>query len=85
MSQPRFSPGTNEAAATETVSGLVAPKGRWALTKDGQALERTFKFKTFNKTWVRGVRGKAFGRSANVVTGLYDCSIATVQVEKPPP
>ncbi|CEJ84373.1 hypothetical protein VHEMI03457 [[Torrubiella] hemipterigena] len=51
MSQPRFSPGTNEAAAAETVSGLVTPMGLWSLTKDGQALERTFKFKTFGKTW----------------------------------
>lgn len=28
--------------------------GRWALTAGGEGLERSFKFKTFAKTWVSG-------------------------------
>ena len=47
----RPSPGT---AATEAALAPLLPAGggRWTLTADGRALERTFKFKTFTKTWV---------------------------------
>ncbi|TFB03817.1 Pterin-4-alpha-carbinolamine dehydratase [Trichoderma ghanense] len=31
---------------------LVPNGGRWTLTSDGEALERSFKFKNFTKTWV---------------------------------
>lgn len=52
--QPRFSPGTDEAAATSTLNSLLASEGgRWTLANEGEALERSFKFKTFAKTWVR--------------------------------
>lgn len=51
--QPRFSPGTNEAAVTSALGPLLASSGgRWTLAADGEALERNFKFKTFAKTWV---------------------------------
>ncbi|KAH0532124.1 hypothetical protein TsFJ059_000857 [Trichoderma semiorbis] len=30
---------------------LVSNGGRWTLTADGEALERSFKFKNFTKTW----------------------------------
>lgn len=51
--QPRFSKGTDAAAATSALETLVASaSGRWTLTKEGEALERSFKFKTFAKTWV---------------------------------
>ncbi|KAL7958852.1 transcriptional coactivator/pterin dehydratase [Trichoderma compactum] len=30
---------------------LVSNGGRWTLTTDGEALERSFKFKNFTKTW----------------------------------
>ncbi|UNI21833.1 4a-hydroxytetrahydrobiopterin dehydratase [Purpureocillium takamizusanense] len=58
---PRFSAGTDEASARAAVASLLARpspspsspggEGRWALVKDGEALERSFKFKTFAKTW----------------------------------
>lgn len=55
-SQPRFSPGTDESSATKAVASLLTEGGgRWVLTKEGEALERSFKFKTFGKTWVRVV------------------------------
>ncbi|KAL6860186.1 hypothetical protein ACO1O0_004212 [Amphichorda felina] len=50
--QPRFSPGTDEAAATGHLSSLlVSEGGRWTLANDGEAIERSFKFKTFAKAW----------------------------------
>lgn len=56
--RPRFSPGTDEAAAAAALAPLLAapasPRGagRWALANDGEALERSFRFKTFARTWV---------------------------------
>ncbi|KAK4081865.1 hypothetical protein Purlil1_11552 [Purpureocillium lilacinum] len=61
--KPRFSAGTDEASAQVALAPLLqasspsssgggaAGSGRWALVKDGEALERSFKFKTFAKTW----------------------------------
>ncbi|KAI9902611.1 hypothetical protein N3K66_001963 [Trichothecium roseum] len=52
--KPRFSPGTDEAASSAALVPLLSPDGaggRWALAKNGEALERTFRFKTFAKTW----------------------------------
>lgn len=56
--QPRFSPGTNESATTAALTPLLASStgesgGKWALAADGEALERSFTFKNFAKTWVR--------------------------------
>ncbi|KAM0325449.1 hypothetical protein ACHAQA_007435 [Verticillium albo-atrum] len=48
---PRFSQGADPSALTPKLDPLVAPTGRWALTNEGAALERTFRFKTFAKTW----------------------------------
>lgn len=49
------------AAAPEAPATAVGPDsrsgggaGRWALTAGGEGLERSFKFKTFAKTWVSG-------------------------------
>jgi 4a-hydroxytetrahydrobiopterin dehydratase len=51
--QPRFSAGSDAAALEASLSPLLAANGgRWNLTKEGEALEREFKFKTFAKTWV---------------------------------
>lgn len=51
--QPRFSQGADEAKLTASLDPLLSSSGgRWALTKEGEALERTFRFKTFGKTWV---------------------------------
>ncbi|KIL92490.1 hypothetical protein FAVG1_03668 [Fusarium avenaceum] len=53
MSQPKFSAGTDAANVTPALNALLTSKGgRWTLAKDGTALERQFKFKTFAKTWV---------------------------------
>jgi len=48
-----FSPGS-EGPVTEAALAKLLPTGggRWALTADGQGIERSFKFKTFTKTWV---------------------------------
>lgn len=53
MAQPRFSAGTDAASVTPALKALLTSDGgRWTLAKDGAALERQFKFKTFAKTWV---------------------------------
>lgn len=51
---PRFSPGVDAEALSISLNKLLRGSGgRWILTKDGEAVERNFKFKTFSKTWVR--------------------------------
>ncbi|KAI6783381.1 Pterin-4-alpha-carbinolamine dehydratase-like protein [Emericellopsis cladophorae] len=47
----RFSDGTNEATATPALNALLSK--HWTLAKEGEALERSFKFKTFSKTWCK--------------------------------
>lgn len=51
---PSFSAGTDKNTATEALRPLITPDagGRWTLTADGYGIERSFKFATFNKTWV---------------------------------
>lgn len=49
-SKPRFSDGSDEVVLTKELDNLISR--RWALTDDGQGIERSFKFKTFAKTWV---------------------------------
>ncbi|KAJ8132980.1 hypothetical protein O1611_g641 [Lasiodiplodia mahajangana] len=51
----KFSAGTDETALTAALEELLSSAGkggRWALISSGQGLERSFKFKTFTKTWV---------------------------------
>lgn len=52
---PSFSAGTDKNTATEALRPLITPDagGKWSLTADGYGIERSFKFATFNKTWVR--------------------------------
>ncbi|KAG6294178.1 hypothetical protein E4U09_002702 [Claviceps aff. purpurea] len=54
--QPIFSPGTKESATTAALTPLLASSagsgGKWTLTANGEALERSFTFKNFAKTWV---------------------------------
>lgn len=53
MQQPRFSAGTDDAHVKPQLDTLLeSAGGRWALTAGGEGLERSFKFKTFAKTWV---------------------------------
>lgn len=53
----RFSEGSDVTLLTNAVDGLTS--GKWAITADGQGLERSFKFKTFAKTWVSQADGMA--------------------------
>lgn len=48
--QARFADGSDEASLTNELNKLTA--AGWALTDSGQGIERSFKFKTFAKTWV---------------------------------
>jgi len=53
VASPRFSAGSDLDTAGKTLALLLTSGGgRWMLTENGEGLERTFKFKTFAKTWV---------------------------------
>ncbi|ODA76282.1 hypothetical protein RJ55_08127 [Drechmeria coniospora] len=50
--QPHYSSGTDEAAAATSLTALLTSSGgSWTLSSNGSAIERSFKFKTFAKTW----------------------------------
>jgi hypothetical protein len=63
---PKFSAGEDEVALFQKLQALLsgttegssqisevgARRGRWILTPTGEGIERSFKFKTFAKTWV---------------------------------
>jgi hypothetical protein len=52
--KPTFSAGEDEVKIANEVSSLLSTHGgRWTLTSEGKGLERSFRFKTFKKTWVR--------------------------------
>ena len=58
-SEPKFSAGSDEVALRRALETLLLPGsgaggggGRWALVAGGEGLERSFRFKTFAKTWV---------------------------------
>lgn len=47
-----FAPGSDADALQPAVASLLPPAGgRWQLTAEGRALQRTFSFKTFAKAW----------------------------------
>lgn len=48
----KFAEGSDEAALTKVLDGLTSGTPKWSLTPNGQGVERSFKFKTFAKTWV---------------------------------
>lgn len=51
--EPNFSRGSDVNTLRDSLDPLLSANGgKWALVNDGDALERTFKFKTFAKTWV---------------------------------
>lgn len=50
-SKAKFAEGSDEASLSQQVERLAS--NRWSVTQDGQGIERSFKFKTFAKTWVR--------------------------------
>ncbi|KAI3544409.1 pterin 4 alpha carbinolamine dehydratase [Colletotrichum filicis] len=49
---PRFSKGSDESSLSSTLQTLLGQGRGWALVNDGEAVERSFKFKNFAKTWV---------------------------------
>ncbi|KAL8371938.1 hypothetical protein RB595_001646 [Gaeumannomyces hyphopodioides] len=55
--RPTYSTGSDAAQLDVALAPLLASSsppgsgGRWALTADGGGLERSFRFKTFAKTW----------------------------------
>lgn len=50
---PNFAPGSDTAALNPALKQLVSrPEAPWRLTATGEGVERSFKFKTFAKTWV---------------------------------
>ena len=54
--QAKFAAGSDEVALGPKLQSLLAPAGgRWDLISSGEGLERSFKFKTFAKTWVSSV------------------------------
>lgn len=68
---------------------LVSHGGKWTLTSDGEALERSFKFKNFTKTWVcidnmkkKFIYMSWYKAMADVIkknAGFYDGCFAAVQ------
>lgn len=51
--QPSFSEGSDELVLGRKLEPLlVSGGGRWILIPSGEGLERSFKFRTFAKTWV---------------------------------
>lgn len=68
---PKFSEGSDEPRLTKELDGLLG--NRWALTADGKGIERSFKFKTFAKTWVRRTRppARTYLLKLRVLTTLY--------------
>ncbi|KAK4450123.1 pterin 4 alpha carbinolamine dehydratase-domain-containing protein [Podospora aff. communis PSN243] len=51
--EPMFSAGTNPTTQLQVqLDSLLAPgDGQWKLTDDGKGLERSFKFKNFDRAW----------------------------------
>jgi len=54
--RPQFADGSDAQALTTALAPLLSSSpgggGRWSLSATGEGLERSFKFKTFAKTWV---------------------------------
>lgn len=85
---PKFSEGSDEPRLTKELDGLLS--NRWTLTTDGKGIERSFKFKTFAKTWVRlnppVTRASSNLQAANITNpGFHDGCFTPVQDQEPPP
>lgn len=81
---PRFSSGSDESELARPLQALLAPAaadgqttaadgGRWALIPNGEGLERSFKFKTFAKTWVSRLFGRRFSSVSSCSDHLSIC------------
>lgn len=46
-----FSPGYSKEQGVKDVIGLQKPLGKWSIAADGMGVERSFKFRSFKKTW----------------------------------
>jgi hypothetical protein len=50
---PAFSSHYDPEKAVKDIAPLLKENGgKWVLTQSGKGVERSFKFKTFKKTWV---------------------------------
>jgi hypothetical protein len=80
--KPRFS-ADSDPDALETFQSplLTANGGRWTLAKEGEALEREFKFKTFAKTWVSYTPTLLSSGRASI---LQPCSLPQSTRDVPP-
>jgi len=62
QAQPNFSSNYDPEQGTKDLETILKGKGgKWELMGSGKGVERSFKFKTFKKTWVRFVSGAAVG------------------------
>jgi 4a-hydroxytetrahydrobiopterin dehydratase len=54
LASPTFSSNYNPEQGTKELSPLLKSRGgKWILIENGKGIERSFRFKTFKKTWVR--------------------------------
>ena len=81
--QPKFTPSSDARKLEAALRPLLLESGgRWALSTNGEGLERRFRFKTFTKTWVRTVWAVCVLRpfyAATIIIGYPELSAA------PPP
>lgn len=67
---PNFFPGSDTAALNPALEKLVSrPEVPWRLTPSGEGVERSFKFKTFAKTWVSTLCPPSILRAVLRLTG----------------
>lgn len=75
----KFAPGANVSALTARLTPLLRQSGgRWTLTADGMGLERSFRFKTFTKTWVRTL---AFLKEIWLFLRWRYCDLSAIKIE----
>ena len=82
---PSFAAGSDTAALSPVLKELVSrPEAPWHLTATGEGVERSFRFKTFAKTWVRcalppsSPDSRFRPRDAYGLAGLYDGRLAAM-------
>jgi hypothetical protein len=88
---PLFSSNYNLEKGSKDIEPLLrASGGKWSLIESGKGVERSFKFKTFKKTWVRFLYlvfdGVEFEMAmAYVVVGVYEYRGSGVCTEETSP
>ena len=84
---PRFAPGVDSDVLGPKLHPLLTSSGgRWDLTSSGEGIERSFKFKTFAKTWVGFSRLPSdlpVTRRVLTLPGFHDGRLAAMQGQEP--